>query len=212
MEESLSKRLNKQRVIALTELLIGVILIGILAAIAIPNYSNARLKAKIADAHSEIMALAIAQELYALDNGGSYPPESESYPYDRGRWEAGLFFLTSPVPYIAAIPNDPFVRPEEKTGHKTPRAYETGVCQRGRKFVAYVIFSIGPDGSENGIVSAQPFQGSQHNGGQGNTYASSNGLTSSGDIYRYDGNCWVARNLIIDGNVYNGICPPNLRN
>lgn len=203
--------MQKKTAFTLIELLIVVAIIGILAAIAVPNFLNAQLKAKISKAYSDIRALALANEMYGLDHNGAYPPESEHNAYERRRMEAGLFFLTSPIAYIAAIPSDPFVPAQEKFEQRTPRVYETGVKRRGPKFVAYCIFTIGPDGSENGISSANPFTGVQR-GGEGNTYAMSNGLTSKGDIFWYGGDCGVTANLVLDGRVYNGTCPPTFRN
>ena len=207
----LKSRRGKCHGFTLIELLIVVAIIGILAAIAVPNFLNAQLRAKVAKAYSDIKALAMAQEMYFLDNNG-YPPESEDRPYERRRMEAGLFFLTSPIAYIASIPEDPFVPGQEAFEARTPRIYETGVQRRGTKFVAYMMFTIGPDGSENGLWSAQPFSGAQRQNGQGNTYALSNGLRSNGDIFWYGGDCGVTKNLIVDGMTYNGTCPPNFRN
>ncbi len=211
MRNQVAKRLHPKKAFTLIELLIVVAIIGILAAIAVPNFMNARFRAKIAKAYSDIRAVAMAQEMYALDNGGGYPPESEDYPYERGRMEAGIFWLTTPIQYLSTIPVDPFELAQRVLEERTPRVYETGVRQRGNKFVAYVIFTIGPDGSENGIESATPFYGPQR-GGYGNTYAGSNGLKSKGDIYWYGGDCSVAKNLILDGRTYNGTCPPSFRN
>ncbi|MFH1738048.1 MAG: prepilin-type N-terminal cleavage/methylation domain-containing protein [bacterium] len=201
--------LGKGRGFTLIELLIVVAIIGILAAIAVPNFLNARMRAKVAKAYSDIKALAMANEMWALDNGNTYPNESEDYPYERGWGERGLFWLTTPVSYIASIPSDPFTPAFQEMEHVGPRTYETGTGKRDGKNVAYCMFTIGPDGVENGISSANPFLGPQH---QPTTYASTNGLTSSGDIYWYGGDCSVAKSLVVDGIVYNGTCPPNFAN
>ncbi len=194
----------------LIELLIVVAIIGILAAIAVPSFLNAQLKAKVAKAYSDIKALAMAQEMYFLDFN-SYPPESEDNPYKRPANERGLFFLTTPIQYMASIPEDPFVPTAWKFENNTPRVYETGVYTNYPRIISYVIFTIGPDGAENGISSRAPFRETK-NGGQNNTYAQSNGLKSSGDIYWYGGDCTVMQNVIVDGRLYNGSCPPNFRN
>ncbi|MFH1742052.1 MAG: prepilin-type N-terminal cleavage/methylation domain-containing protein [bacterium] len=52
----------------LIELLIVVAIIGILAAIAVPNFMNARVRAKVSKAVSEEKTLAEACFMYALDN------------------------------------------------------------------------------------------------------------------------------------------------
>ena len=52
----------------LIELLIVVAIIGILAAIAVPNFLNAQVRAKIARVHSELRSLSTAIDSYQLDN------------------------------------------------------------------------------------------------------------------------------------------------
>ncbi len=49
------------------ELLIGIAIIGIIAAIAIPMYSNYREKSKIAEAKSDLKNLQLAIEILAGD-------------------------------------------------------------------------------------------------------------------------------------------------
>lgn len=56
----------------LIELLIVVVIIGILAAIAIPKFTNTKEKAYIAAMKSDLRNLATYQESYAADNAGSY--------------------------------------------------------------------------------------------------------------------------------------------
>ncbi len=205
-------KMNKKHGFTLIELLIVVAIIGILAAIAVPNFMNARTRATVARVYSDIKALAMAQEMYFLDNN-CYPPESEDNPYSRPRTQQGLFFLTSPISYIASIPDDPFVPKSKLLEDGARHVYETGVPRaKGGKYMSYMIFSVGPDASENGLYSEHPFVLPQRNGGESNTYASSNGLKSNGDIYWYGGDCSITANLIVDGKTYNGSCPPNFRN
>ena len=57
----------------LIELLVVVIIIGILAAIALPNFIGAQAKAKEASVKSNMRTTQIAAESYATDTAGSYP-------------------------------------------------------------------------------------------------------------------------------------------
>src|SRR6266705_5644167 len=66
---------RKQSGFTLIELLIVIAIIGILAAIAIPNLLNAVQRGKQKRTMSDMRALATAVEAYAVDNN-SYPPAS----------------------------------------------------------------------------------------------------------------------------------------
>ena len=56
----------------LIELLIVVVIIGILAAIAIPKFANTKEKAYIASMKSDLRNLITAQEAYFSDNSSNY--------------------------------------------------------------------------------------------------------------------------------------------
>ena len=56
----------------LIELLIVVVIIGILAAIAIPKFANTKEKAYVAAMKSDLRNLVTAQEAYFSDNNSSY--------------------------------------------------------------------------------------------------------------------------------------------
>jgi prepilin-type N-terminal cleavage/methylation domain-containing protein len=56
----------------LIELLIVVVIIGILAAIAIPKFANTKDKAYVAAMKSDLRNLATYEEQYAADSNGAY--------------------------------------------------------------------------------------------------------------------------------------------
>ena len=56
----------------LVELLVVVVIIGILAAIALPNFIGAQKKAKTASVKGNMRTVQIASESYATDSGGAY--------------------------------------------------------------------------------------------------------------------------------------------
>ena len=56
----------------LIELLVVVVIIGILAAIALPNFIGAQGKSKVAQVKSNMHTVQVASEAYATDEGGLY--------------------------------------------------------------------------------------------------------------------------------------------
>ncbi len=84
----------------LIELLIVVAIIGILAAIAVPNFLNARLKATIAKVYAEEKAVNEAYLMYKMDNQ-SWPPHLDGDP-------AQHRFVTTPIAYLTTSIYDPF--------------------------------------------------------------------------------------------------------
>ncbi len=210
----------------LIELLIVIAIILILISIALPNFLEAQLRAKATKAKAEIRSLGIAVESYYLDFK-IYPPESEDNPYQRARSEAGLFWLTSPIKYMSAIPSDPF----GDATKGTITVYEMGgieaVTTRCKICLeTWAIFTRGPDYNEDQIVSDHPHYGMYDN--SVDSYSPTNGTRSAGDIFQFGGDSfWIGvamgvamrksynpamgRGLIVDNEFYLHRLPPKLR-
>lgn len=165
----------------LIELLIVVAIIGILAAIAVPNFLNAQIRAKIARVEADHAAMANAIEQYFLDRN-SYPLDSHS-----ANGNLGFRQLTTPISYISSILNDPFA---DKTVSARENDYDlvyefntaSRTQQEGVPRNMFIIESLGPDGFDDFNSTYYP----QHHP-DFHFYDSSNGLISSGDILRAGG-------------------------
>ena len=183
----------------LIELLIVVAIIGILAAIAVPNFLNAQMRAKIARVVSDMKSVETCLETYQLD-WNSYV-EDHDFPSDRS--QRGLFRLTSPMAYIASLPVDPFPSQALGTMSEGNANFEFGSGNANRAGVqwpaqAYLIISPGPDLDEQvGGNDGFPF------GTVIRSYDTSNGLVSSGDIVKMGG-LWSKGRITLDDRVIAG--------
>lgn len=119
----------------LIELLLVMVILGVLAAIVVPKFTNRTEDAKKAAAKQDISGTATALDTFEVDNG-RYPTSDE-----------GLAALSNPPsnmtnwhgPYIAKpIVNDPWGHPYvyRFPGSHNPRGFD--------------LFSTGPDGQEGG--------------------------------------------------------------
>lgn len=175
----------------LIELLIVVAIIGILAAIAVPNFLNAQIRSKIAQVESEMRSLDTALESYRLDRD-IYPPWKNENGSNRNEpgFSEKLRPLTTPVAYIQSVPKDPF-SPDivDLDNHDTTHpSYDTYNYVDAWATVHYPVYdpnsTLGSSFrcSEWSLVSAGPDDILSF--GAVPSFQTSNGLRSNGDLVR----------------------------
>ena len=118
----------------LIELLIVVAIIGILAAIAVPNFLNAQIRAKIARVQADVQALGTAVLSYSLDHG-KVPPDVREHDWT-SMMIGDVPMLTTPIAYVTAFPIDPFNPDSDTAG----AGWATG--PKGEHYYLYSEYTI----------------------------------------------------------------------
>lgn len=170
----------------LIELLIVVAIIGILAAIAVPNFLNAQIRAKIARCEADLNAVRTAIYQYQLDHN-DYPPITQMPGYAIPK------HLTTPIAYLSSIPSDTFPQDESDVffsfGTTDDYYFATREYFRQNNWS----WRVGPNGSGSALFNlmgrgpdgdwADPTTGAKEVDEPLTwRYAPSNGLVSSGNI------------------------------
>jgi prepilin-type N-terminal cleavage/methylation domain-containing protein len=161
----------------LIELLIVVAIIGILAAIAVPNFLQAQIRAKLSRVAADFNALRNGIEAYFIDHNG-YPPWTVNADGVQGLHPLELRYirLTTPVAYISTLARDPFASFMNESDWQTYGYTYDYVTDEGNGNGRtwghrWQINSWGPD-QINSWLNLYP----------GDFYHISNGLISHGDL------------------------------
>jgi len=175
----------------LIELLIVVAIIGILAAIAVPNFLNAQIRAKVAKVEGDFRSLATAIESYRLDTNAYLP-----YPLWGGHTHPNyLNALSTPIAFISSADGieDPFRKKHiaDNDGVAKPRyGYFDPRTSPVQWFIIPGVYQGTdlPGSFEWTLISIGPSHVQHVDGGQPAgfvVYDSSNGTVSWGNIYRF---------------------------
>ncbi len=174
----------------LIELLIVVAIIGILAAIAVPNFLNAQVRAKISKTWTDLRTLVNVLEQYRLDHN-SYIPDFDGIGSSSSGSEIDTYKqLTTPIAYLGSIPLDIWIPKRFEASNilrgKNERYFEYWGAGTGRTTnevmlrygMGYVIRSVGPDKKETWLGYYEDLGAKTGK----YSYSSSNGLISNGDF------------------------------
>lgn len=180
------------KVFTLLELLIVVAIIGILAAIAVPSFLNAQVKAKVSRALSDMRNIGTALKMYQLDQNGYPMARSNPITKQTGQIRLSQCFypLTTPVSYMSSIPADPFfndlaeVDPEffdtyDYFDNWSGVEFDGGVKGASTRGFCCRLASSGPDG-----IMCWGGINCNKEGHTGIDYNLSNGIISDGDIVK----------------------------
>ncbi|MCA9412072.1 MAG: prepilin-type N-terminal cleavage/methylation domain-containing protein [Candidatus Omnitrophica bacterium] len=206
----MKKKNHRISAFTLIELLIVIAIILILIAIALPNFLEAQIRAKVVRVEGDMRGLATALESYFTDYN-QYPPDEIQVIDDaaaRGnppppldlRALTALTALTTPVAYMTDIVPNPF--PNETDNQADRLAYYRYFAERWkedqltfhptwpRNSKSWSLASAGPDLESNvgeylmfGQMILESIPGSGF-WGPGSVYSATNGTRSAGDIVR----------------------------
>lgn len=180
--------------LTLTELLIAVAILALLAAISTPNFLEAQTRTEVVQVKSDLRLLDQALTAYFVDHGGFPPPASNGHG-------ARLYRLSTPIPYYED-PKRPEPFEDEGLFRTPPYGYhgrnnlvnifwnndgKPGNFSGPPLMMWYVLRSSGPDDDRNGGgASALNSTASRHDF-VNFVYDPTNGTYSKGDIWRAGG-------------------------
>ncbi|CAN5330692.1 hypothetical protein BH09SUM1_BH09SUM1_33250 [soil metagenome] len=177
----------------LIELLIVVAIIAILAAIAVPNFLEAQVRAKVARVKSDMRSVTTALETYRID-ANRYPPMSDlgqsGNTASTGFHARVPSLLSTPIAYITSLPFDVFLPKSTFSSATYPESV-------GRRFAYFNYDDFIKYGSSAALIAHRVDAGpwlmysygpdkDVANGGAGVyvNYDATNGTVSTGNIFR----------------------------
>jgi prepilin-type N-terminal cleavage/methylation domain-containing protein len=208
--------MTTRRGFTLIELLIVIAIILILIGIALPNFLNAQMKAKVARCKEEFHSVATAVSAYQVDYK-KFPP---SFPVGLAlgseQMNLSLSVLTTPSRYMSSVEQliDPFSgggmsrttresRPIYMYFSYEPCFPSTGHPTKGKEWItaaierpdvaddiahpAFMLFSAGPDIVDSNVYWAEVAPPGTEQLYRNLLYSPTNGLRSAGDIARAGG-------------------------
>ena len=186
-----------KKAFTLIELLIVVMIIAILAAIALPNFLEFQIRAKVSRSLSDMRSIATGIEAYAVDNGvypnqACYTGTPAPIP-DCARLITRLKPVTTPIAYLTTLPRDIFNPGVDNMSVEGQDVYTYAEkVSHGGSLKAFSGQYVNPEGPRWSLLSYGPIQ----NPGDHPTYVSAsmywstpydptNGTVSIGCIHRF---------------------------
>ncbi|MDD4278388.1 prepilin-type N-terminal cleavage/methylation domain-containing protein [Candidatus Sumerlaeota bacterium] len=194
----------------LIELLIVVAIIAILAAIAVPNFLEAQVRAKVSHTHNDLRNLSLALESYRVDLN-SYPsvgnPAAPKNNDILTPFYERLYVVTTPIAYMTELPDDPFAIAGATAGvgmlgdelpfddetycYAPGDFYFVGPMRQPAPNLVQSTFSVAGRGPDHQILFGNLCMGHPQarktNAIVRGVYDSTNGTLSAGDIIRVGG-------------------------
>jgi general secretion pathway protein G len=93
----------------LVEILIVVIILGILAAIVVPQFTEASSDAKLSNLTTNLQSIRAQLELYRLHHNGVYPPDITTGLTSKSDSDCTINAAGAYGPYMQQFPANPFV-------------------------------------------------------------------------------------------------------
>lgn len=88
-----------KRAFTIMEVMTVVIIVGVIAVFAIPNFSKTMTQSHEQDTMTQMTALHAANEIYRAQNGGYWPPDASTYNLAAINSALGLSILSNGMNY-----------------------------------------------------------------------------------------------------------------